>query len=528
MRPGIKRVAFDIDGTLTDATTWWGGETVGWVQRYSVRDGEAMLRLSEHVAVVPLSRNKTRVARERMLLLGLDVRWLGVADKGVALQEICAAYNVQPHEVCAIGDGPDDARVFAEVGLAVAVADAHVDARAAATHCLSRKGGQGAMEALEQWLHGKHGVCAIGLMSGTSGDGVDAVMLELDSVDSPHDARILGHTYVPFDAELRRWIRNPMALTLDQVAHMHAWLPQLYAQAVRALPQWNRADVIGMHGQTVFHAPPSRAGDVATTLQLGSSGVLAALLGKPVVGEMRAADMALGGEGAPIAPLAHWFFASGQAPVMVVNIGGIANATWVTAAFSDVRAGDLGPGMMITDALAAAHSNGTLDHDRDGSLSEGGCVHNPMLEAIMRHPFFSRAKPASTGREDFGVAFTAQLQAQFAHVSTRDQLRTSIAATAQVIADAARATMQEHGNALKVVLTGGGAQHPTLVADVCERAAPLGVAIGQGALAPNIHEGAAMALIAARTLHRVPSSMPQVTGASRAAVLGHIHWPSST
>lgn len=146
-------VAFDVDGTLTDATTWYGGYDIGWCQVYSVRDGEAMLRLrSCEVIMVPLSRNKTKAARTRMELLGCELRWLGVSDKPRAFAQICAHYGIPAEEILVIGDGPDDAETFALAGVGVAVADAHRTALAAADHVLSSKGGDRAIEELEAWL----------------------------------------------------------------------------------------------------------------------------------------------------------------------------------------------------------------------------------------------------------------------------------------------------------------------------------------------------------------------------------------
>lgn len=149
---GIALIAFDIDGTLTDATTWWGGESTGWLQRYSVRDGEAILRLSKRLHVLPLSRNQTASARERMAGLKLDGRWLGVRSKLESLTEICREYAIDRRQVCFVGDGPEDADVFALVGLGCAVADAHPKALAAAHRVLRAKGGERVMEELEAML----------------------------------------------------------------------------------------------------------------------------------------------------------------------------------------------------------------------------------------------------------------------------------------------------------------------------------------------------------------------------------------
>lgn len=151
----IRLLAFDIDGTLTDATTWWGGEDRGWLQRYSVRDGEALLRLGQERHVLPLSRNRTASAAERMSGLKLDGRWLGVTDKVGAVRQICTEYQVRPEQICFVGDGPDDAAVFGAVGLAYAVADAHPEALAAAHVTLDSRGGARAIEEIELRLAGR-------------------------------------------------------------------------------------------------------------------------------------------------------------------------------------------------------------------------------------------------------------------------------------------------------------------------------------------------------------------------------------
>jgi 3-deoxy-D-manno-octulosonate 8-phosphate phosphatase (KDO 8-P phosphatase) len=145
----IALLAFDIDGTLTDATTWWGGETVGWIQRYSVRDGEAILRLRDRIPVVPISCNASASARERMAMLGLDGRWLGVSDKLEALTQVCREYNVDPALVCFVGDGLDDVGVLRKVGFGLAVADAHPHALAAAVTILHARGGDRVIEEIE-------------------------------------------------------------------------------------------------------------------------------------------------------------------------------------------------------------------------------------------------------------------------------------------------------------------------------------------------------------------------------------------
>jgi 3-deoxy-D-manno-octulosonate 8-phosphate phosphatase (KDO 8-P phosphatase) len=151
----IVLLAFDVDGTLTDGTTWWAGADVGWVQRYGVRDGEAILRLKQRLHVVPASKNRTPAAAERVAQLGLDKRWLGSVDKPESLRQICREYNVDARRVLFIGDGPDDASVFALVGLGCAVADAHPAATRAADVVLRSCGGDRVIEEIEARLGGE-------------------------------------------------------------------------------------------------------------------------------------------------------------------------------------------------------------------------------------------------------------------------------------------------------------------------------------------------------------------------------------
>ena len=370
---------------------------------------------------------------------------------------------------------------------------------------------------------------AIGLMSGTSGDGVDAVMLELDTVHERHEPRVCGHAHIPFEPALQAELTDPTQLSLARLSELHAELPRRYAEAVRALEGWERCTVVGMHGQTVWHSPPSaREGlghRTANTLQIGSSAVLAEALAKPVVADLRSADMFYGGEGAPIVPFAHWFFTpADRAGRLVVNIGGIANVTHVTATLEQVVGYDIGPGMMIADYLAHTLSSGDLDYDRDGMLSRGGKVVQSVVEYVFAHPFFAKDPPRSTGREDFGHHYAQRLMERFNSLPERDLLTSVIAVTARAIA---RAAVVECDGVREILMTGGGANNPTLMR-LTREALSLPVERAEGGVfAASCHEPAAIALIAARTLASLPSSLPKVTGASRACVLGHVAYPSS-
>ena len=368
-------------------------------------------------------------------------------------------------------------------------------------------------------------ISAVGIMSGTSGDGVDAVLVEFEGVEQRHEPRLLGHAFIPFEASLQAELRDPVSLSLPRLSELHAELPRRYAEVVRKLEGWERCAVVGMHGQTVWHGPPSASSlghSIPNTLQIGSSVVLAEALAKPVVGELRAADMFHGGEGAPIVPFAHWFFTPAeQAGRLIVNVGGIANITNVTARVEDVVGYDIGPGMMIADHLAKVFSSGDLDCDLDGLLSRGGRVIEDVVVFMLEHPFFRKPPPRSTGREDFGVGYAERLLDRFSGVADRDLLCSVIAVTARSIV---RATAECEG-VREVVVTGGGAKNPTLIKLAREGLSMPLERAQEGVFAASCHEPAAIALVAARTLAGLPSSLPKVTGASKACVLGHIATP---
>ncbi len=222
-------------------------------------------------------------------------------------------------------------------------------------------------------------------------------------------------------------------------------------------------------------------------------------------------------------PFTHWFFTPpAERPRLVVNIGGIANVTAVHDDVDRVRGYDIGPGMMIADAFARRVSGGALDCDEDGRFSANGAVHRPIVDRILAHPFVAARSPKSTGREDFGAHFFEPLFDAFALLRAADVMASVVQATAELIA---RAANDEGLDGAGIVLTGGGAKNPTLLAALRTLLPNAGVGVAAGVLAPAHHEPAAVALIAARTIEGLPSSFPGVTGARRAAVLGHVHAP---
>jgi anhydro-N-acetylmuramic acid kinase len=369
-------------------------------------------------------------------------------------------------------------------------------------------------------------VIAVGIMSGTSADGVDAVMIELESVSRRHEPRVIGHAFRAFPARLHADLVRAGELGVGRVAELHFELSEIYAKAVRSIPGSSKADVCAMHGQTVWHAPPPSK--PACTLQIGSSSALAQHLGIPIVGDLRGADIALGGQGAPIVPFAHWFFTpASRCPRLVVNFGGICNFTYVARRVEDVLAYDVGPGMMISDAFAAVATKGRLSYDRGGILSRRGRVIESIVDDVASHPFVRRRPPKSTGREDFGRHFYEPLFERYSGEASADVARSLLAATARILRDAIERDPRTAEGIESIVLSGGGAKNPVLVEEVRAQFPMSQVEVASsGVFAPAHHEPAAMALIGARTMRGLASSLPAVTGATRPAILGHVHKPS--
>jgi len=236
----------------------------------------------------------------------------------------------------------------------------------------------------------------------------------------------------------------------------------------------------------------------------------------------------VGGQGAPIVPFAHWFFTPSSAcPRLIVNLGGICNMTYVTRRVDDVLAYDVGPGMMLSDAFALRSTRGRLSYDRDGELSRSGRVIDRLVHEVALHPFVKRRPPKSTGREDFGRHFFEPLFARYRRARPADVARSLLAATAHVLRISIERDRRIEANLDDVLLSGGGGKNPVLVAEVRARFPRATVHVAaDGVLAPEHHEPAAMALIAARTAAGFPSSLPAVTGAPWPVILGHLHRPT--
>jgi anhydro-N-acetylmuramic acid kinase len=385
-------------------------------------------------------------------------------------------------------------------------------------------------------------VLAIGLMSGTSHDGVSAAIVELDERSRP-PARVIAFQTFPYPARFRKELLDASAdekIGASTISTLNFALGRALGSAAIGIARlWNvpLSDVafIGSHGHTVFHLPPRRTtrGQAASTLQLGESAVIAAATGVPVVADFRTMDVAMGGEGAPLAPLAHlWMFADPKRGRVVQNIGGIANATYIPPRASlgdpDLIAFDTGPGNGMIDALASRISAGRLRMDRDGRIAASGHVSESLLARMMQHPYFRRRPPKSTGREEFGPdlldSFVADARGM--KVVDHDLLATVTALTARSIADACRQFIFPRGRVEQLVVTGGGAKNPTLMRMIAAELPDVEVITAKDVgVDGDALESVAFAILGYQMLRGRQGNIPSVTGARAPAILGKLTLP---
>lgn len=354
---------------------------------------------------------------------------------------------------------------------------------------------------------------AVGLMSGTSCDGVSAAVVEL----SPRRLRVLSLVTRPYPPSLRRRLLAATALTVPELSRLQVTLGERFAaaalQALRAARRRARdVAVIGSHGHTVYHGPRQA---VPSTLQIGSAAVIAERTGCAVVADFRPADVAAGGEGAPLVPAFDAAFFGRGAPRALLNLGGIANLTLVGRSVRTV-AFDTGPGNCLIDRLAACATHGRRRYDPDGRLAAQGRVNDRALARALRHPFFSRRPPKSTGPDEFSEAWWRQVAGTHADAHA---LATATALTARSVAESVRRFLPKAPEEL--VVSGGGAHNRTLMAMLADAVHPVPViSSARYGLPPLAKEPAAFAYFAWQRLNGHLNHLPETTGASGARLLG--------
>jgi anhydro-N-acetylmuramic acid kinase len=371
----------------------------------------------------------------------------------------------------------------------------------------------------------------IGLMSGTSLDGIDAALVEFDGEPATLAWRLAGFVSVPYAAEQRRAIHDGIvAGTAPALCRLHAVLGEwLAAAALEACTAAGVApadvDLIGSHGQTIWHEPPA-PGVRGATLQLGDPATIAERTGIPVVSDFRTRDVAAGGEGAPLVPwVDRLLFSLPDRRRALQNIGGIGNVTWLPRRgdATPLLAFDTGPGNALIDAAAELASSGAETFDRDGERAARGRVDDALLDELLAHPFFARTPPRSTGREVFGRPYVEELVRRRGVADAAgwdDLIATLTALTARTIGDAYRRWLLPRG-VEEAVVTGGGGRNPTLRRMIQRELPELPVLEGEVlGLDPDAKEAVAFAALAWAHVRGLAGNVPEATGAAAGRVLG--------
>jgi len=348
---------------------------------------------------------------------------------------------------------------------------------------------------------------AVGLMSGTSADGVDAALI---ATDGENHIEFHGGLTLPYTEELRARLLEASQhnVPTDELLRLEKDLTFHHVRAVELLDARfgdlaAEADVIGFHGHTVRHIPGEDL-----TLQIGNPWILTEASGRPVVADFRRHDMALGGQGAPLVSMFHRaLFANEQRPALVLNLGGVANITWL-GENDEIIAGDTGPGCGLLDEWVQEMAG--IHHDKDGQLAQRGKVHQSLVEEALASPFFQKSLPKSADRFDFDHVDVSGL-------SVEDGAATLCAVTVQAIV---RAVAQMPLAPTTVWVTGGGVHHPVIMQQISEHFRQV-KSVSQRGFNPDTLEAECFAWLAVRHLRKLPLTIPETTGCQKAATGGY-------
>jgi anhydro-N-acetylmuramic acid kinase len=383
-----------------------------------------------------------------------------------------------------------------------------------------------------------------GVMSGTSADGVDVALCRVSPalrVDTAPRLKLLGHRSFAYDRKLRTAILSTAAGEKTSAAELSqlSWrLGELYAECVATTSRELNLEpqIVAMHGQTVYHQAVTAkflGAPIRCTSQIGEPALLAERLRIPVISDFRPADLAAGGQGAPLVSMLDFcLFRHATKNRVLLNLGGIANVTALPAACNstDVLAFDTGPASILIDLLMQQLYNRRFD--KDGAVAASGQVVRLVLDHLLTTPYFAAPVPKSCGREEFGPAFAQKLLALCKHAPKQDVIATVTALTAATVVDAYRRFCWPHlgqhaplARATEVIAAGGGTKNLTLLRTLTDGFAQLGVKVSTTAgagLPVEAKEAAAFALLGWLTWHGLPGNIPSATGAARAVLLGKV------
>jgi anhydro-N-acetylmuramic acid kinase len=377
----------------------------------------------------------------------------------------------------------------------------------------------------------------IGLISGTSADGVSAVAIEIRGSGIKTEIQILAFETYKYPLPLRREVFKlfrPETSTVDKICDMNFVLGQVFAEAAIKLMTksdlgFEDVDFIGSHGQTIYHIPiPLEFCGYKTrsTFQIAEPTIIAERTHTLTIADFRKADIAAGGEGAPLSPyLDYILYRSKSRNRILQNIGGIANFTYlpINSKIDQVIAFDTGPGNMVIDDLVTRFTKGAQTYDKNGYFAQRGKVDEGLLNELLSHPYFSRAPPKTTGREMFGKNYASYIinKNKQSGLEFVDLIATITALTVESIVMAYEMLLLEGKEIDEIYLSGGGANNTSLVESLTARVAPIKVSLCDTlGISSEAKEAVLMAVLANEHIMNNPSNIPKATGASRAVVLG--------
>lgn len=382
---------------------------------------------------------------------------------------------------------------------------------------------------------------AVGLMAGTSLDGVDAALVEISGALERPKVRALAFITTAYSGDLRNRVLQAASggpLTASELGALHYQVGEAFAQAAIKVCKRGKIGardltVIASHGQTIFHQGRGAGQRRACTLQIGEAALIAEITGVPVVADFRAADVAAGGEGAPLVPMVDYLlFRDTRQGTVALNIGGIANVTIIPTGASpeQVFGFDTGPGNMVIDGLVRHFTRGKDQYDAEGRLAAKGRLLDSVLQGALSCPFFARRPPKSAGREQFGDRFLTDHFLGRPRDRLEDLVRTATELTARSIATALDrfvfGSLAPGSKLHRLVISGGGTHNKALMESIGALMPYLSLHRSDDfGLLADAKEAIAFAVLGERTLRGLPGNLPSVTGATRAVVLGKLLRP---
>jgi len=381
----------------------------------------------------------------------------------------------------------------------------------------------------------------LGMMSGTSADGIDVALARISGAPPNLNAKLFDHSSVKFPEALRKEILRVAEqgpISAGELSQLNFRLGGLFADGALAACRKFRVSprsisLIGSHGQTIFHQGrpvPFFGSPTASTLQIGEPSVIAARTGITTVGDFRLADIALGGQGAPLVPYGDYLlYRHAKLGRVSLNLGGIANITVLPRAAKpqQVFAFDTGPANMLIDALVSHFTHGRLRFDKNAELAAQGRSNPALLNVLLRDPYLKVTPPKSTGREYYGHAYVKKILALGRRNSAKpnDLIRAATIFTALSVVDALNRFVLRKTKIDQLIVSGGGARNPVILAQLA--AALPGIEVlpsSRLGIPEDAKEAFAFALLAYETFHQRPSNLPSATGARGPAILGKISY----